>query len=630
MSRRGVVLSLLILCAGPAICAPPPQPPERPPIALVLDDASVATRQRVSAAVVALGGRVVHTFDDVLVVVLPADGELLSSRLPGVREVAQNGVAVSPGRRGQGAPHGRAAWNAISRGETLADRRDVLPEAQEDDALTPPLVSLDAVRAASRAVSTLKGGAHGTLAAGTATTFGEPFGATELNTSEFLAGSVSVNIVLVESDGSIDSSTENWSSAREGEVVAAVATGLEWIRTQETQAALRFIYHVYSGRTDTRARTGYEPIRRSADPYGTSGEDRFVKDVLTKMGYTSGDRFARSRAWASDTRSADGTDWAVNVFVVDSFADTDGRFADGRFAYCWIGGPHLVMTYDNQAWGISRMDMVLRHELLHAFYAFDEYSGSACDCSAHRGYLDGANTNCATCNSAAAACVMISNGDAMCAATRRHLGWADLDGDGVIDVIGQDPDTFLDTITAPACSAGVVSGLASVVAATNRNTYPGTTHPSISVNRVRAVEFRIDGSPWSEVGTTGVGARAAQASFRVTIPELAPGTHRFEARAVDDFGNRDAVPLGVDIEASAALSGLGDSLRAARDGAGSWTMTWSASDGAAAYRVYRRSSPDAQESVVAETPLLSFSDPASSSGFYEVRPVDSCGVERSD
>jgi hypothetical protein len=278
-----------------------------------------------------------------------------------------------------------------------------------------------------------------------------------LNTSEFLAGSVSVNIVLVESDGSLEAPTENWSSARESEVVARIASGLEWVRLQEPQAALRFVYHVIPGRTDPRARTGYEPIRSAADPLGATGEDRWVKEVLGKLGYPSGDRFARSRAFASDTRAADGTDWAVNVFVVDSLADADGTFSDGRFAYCFIGGPHLVMTYDNQAWGIGRMDMVFRHELLHAFYAFDEYAASGCDCAAHRGYLDGPNTNCAVCNPLAASCVMIPlAGDVR--ATRRHLGWADLDGDGAIDVIGQDPDTFLDTIPASLCAAPVMSG----------------------------------------------------------------------------------------------------------------------------------------------------------------------------
>ncbi len=64
--------------------------------------------------------------------------------------------------------------------------------------------------------------------------------------------------------------------------------------------------------------------------------------------------------------------------------DADGRFSDGYFAYSWVGGPHLVMTYDNQAWGIDRMNQVLRHELLHSFFAFDEYSGSGCGCTISR------------------------------------------------------------------------------------------------------------------------------------------------------------------------------------------------------------------------------------------------------
>jgi hypothetical protein len=389
MSRIVAALSLVVLSVGAAIAAPP----SPRPIAVFLDDASPRTHQSATAGIVALGGRVLHAFDDVLVVELPAGSELAAYRLAGIREVALNGVAISPRSRGPGPSFGRAAWNAIAIGSSPAGRVGGEPDPLEDDALTPPTLSLAAEPVGAR---------------------GAPFGATELNTSEFLAGAVSVNIVLVESDGSIDPSTENWSSSRENEVVARIALGLEWIRTQEPQSALQFVYHVFPGRTDARARTGYEPIRRAADPLGSTGEDRWAKDVLAKLGYASGDRIARSRALASDSRRADGTDRAVNVFVVDSLADADGTFADGRFAYCWIGGPHIVMTYDNQAWGISRMDMVLRHELLHAFTAFDESAGSAC--------------------------VMISNGDALRTATRRYLGWADLDGDGLID---QDPDTFL-------------------------------------------------------------------------------------------------------------------------------------------------------------------------------------------
>jgi hypothetical protein len=619
MRKTLTVLSLLIVCAGAALGASP-QPRERAPVALLLDDASPATRLNATAGIVALGGRIVHAFDDVLVVVFPADAELRAYRVPGVREVAVGGPVASAPRFGQGPAFGRAAWSAIARGPLAIDRGDGAPDLLEDDALTPPYVSLDAVRAVGR---------EAPVAKATAVTASAPFGATELNTSEFLAGAVSVNIVLVESDGSIDSSTENWSASREAEVVAGIASGLEWVRTQEPQASLRFVYHVYPGRTDARARTGYEPIRRAADPSGSTGEDRWTKDILTKLGYPTGDRFVRSKAWAAATRGADGTDWAVNVFVVDSLADTDGKFADGRFAYCWIGGPHLVMTYDNQAWGIGRMDMVFRHELLHAFYAFDEYQASACDCGAHRGYLDGANTNCASCNTGAAACVMISNGDAMCAATRRHLGWADLDGDGVIDVVGQDPDTFFDALPAESCGVTVLTGQASVVAATNRNTYPGTTHPSISVNRISGVEVRVDDAPWVQAAATSGAWGSAQAGFRASIAALAPGPHRLEARAVDDFGNRDAQPASVDIVADGVLR-VGGSVRLERGGANGPTMSWGGSGQASLYRIYRRSTPGAAGSVVAETSALFWSDPDGTTGYYEVRPVDACGVERSD
>jgi hypothetical protein len=632
MCRGFLASTLVVLCAGAAFGAPasPRAARGRPFAVFLADDASPATRRSAAAGIVALGGRVFHAFDDVLVVELPPGGELRASRLPGVLELTPNGAATAPRRRGSGPWFGRAAWSAIARDPSTVDRGNDVPGPIEDDALTPREVSLDAVRAASRAAFGATGGSRGALSAGSFTTMSAPFGATPLNTSEFLAGAVSVNIVLVESDGSNEPQSENWSATRENEVVSGIAAGLEWIRLQEPQASLRFVYHVIPGRTDVRGRTGYEPIRHAADPSGITGEDRWATEVLGKIGYTGGDRFARSRAFAADTRSADGTDWAVNIFVVDSLADTDGKFADGRFAYCYIGGPHLVMTYDNQAWGIARMDMVLRHELLHAFYAFDEYATSSCDCTSHRGYLDGANVNCAACNAAASACVMIANGDAMCDATRRHLGWADLDGDGVIDVLGQDPDTFLDAIPANVCSAPVLTGLASVVAATNRNTFPGTTHPSISVNRISGVEFRVDGSPWILAQPAGGTWGIAQERFSAASPVLPPGSHHLEARAVDDVGNRDGAPGTADVVVHVAVAPLGASLRAARTGASGLAISWGACEGATLYRVYRRAGPSATESLVAETSGTAWTDAGATSGYYQVRPVDACGGERSD
>ena len=598
----------------------------------MLQDASPATRRIAGEGIRGLGGRVLHEFDDMLVVLLPPGSELSAYHLRGVRELDLN-AGTTTGRRAAETSQSRAAWNAIAAGWTVEDRGSPPPADGSSDALMPPATTLAAVRAARLGAQTLKRDRIAGLVDGDVTTASGPLGATDLNTSEFLAGAVSINVILVESDGSIEPQSENWSATREADVVAHIATGLEWVRTREPQAAVRFVYHVFAGRTDPRARTGFEPIRRKADPSGATGEDLWVRDVLARFGYATGDRFVRSRAFAADTRAADRTDWAVNIFVVDSLADTDGKFADGRFAYTWIGGPHVVMTYDNGAWGSARMDMVIRHELLHAFYAFDEYTGSACTCTEHRGYLDGTNVNCETCNPIAGACVMISNGDALCPATRRQVGWADLDGDGVIDVVGQEPDTFLDAMPSVVCGVPVLSGLASVVAATDRNTYLGSVHPSISVNRVANVEVRTDGGPWAVArgeGSPDGLTSLPQVRFSVPFPELTPGPHRLEARAIDDHGNTDADPGGVDVEVHESVAVFGDSVRAGRSGEAGVAMTWNACPGAVSYRVYRRLSAGGAETLVMETALSAWADRGATAGYYAIRPVDACGTESAD
>jgi hypothetical protein len=166
---------LVVLCAGAVLGAS--ATPSKRPIALVLDESSASARSRAAAEITRLGGRVVHAFDDVLVVELPADGQLKATRLPGVREVALNALANSPRRRGQDPSFGQAAWNAIARESAAPDRGDEVPGPIEDDALTAPPVSLDAVRAARRGVASSAAGPRTGLAAGASATFSAPLGA---------------------------------------------------------------------------------------------------------------------------------------------------------------------------------------------------------------------------------------------------------------------------------------------------------------------------------------------------------------------------------------------------------------------------------------------------------------------
>ncbi len=55
-----------------------------------------------------------------------------------------------------------------------------------------------------------------------------PFGAFEQDTAEFMLGRVAVTPVFLESNGSIDPSTENWTSAHIQEVLAKIEEGMQW------------------------------------------------------------------------------------------------------------------------------------------------------------------------------------------------------------------------------------------------------------------------------------------------------------------------------------------------------------------------------------------------------------------
>ncbi len=55
-----------------------------------------------------------------------------------------------------------------------------------------------------------------------------PFGAAANDTSEFMSGSVYVNVVLFESDGKIDPSTEDWTPTQITQVESQITTGLNW------------------------------------------------------------------------------------------------------------------------------------------------------------------------------------------------------------------------------------------------------------------------------------------------------------------------------------------------------------------------------------------------------------------
>lgn len=456
-----------------------------------------------------------------------------------------------------------------------------------------------------------------------------PYGAEWQNTSEYLAGSVSVNLLLVESDGGIDPDRESWSPELEDRIVAKSIDALADVVDMHPGARLSFTLHVLSGRTDDRLKTGYEPISRPLDRSGLEGVELWMNEVLDNLGYPEGPRLTRSRRLADDTRMSDGTDWAVNLFVVNSHDDPDGRFEDGEFAHCWIGGPHGVLTTDNSGWGVDRFDHVLRHELHHAFYALDQYAASSCGCGDMAGYIASTNDNCELCTDRVEPDVMINNVAEASASTRRLVGSQDGDRDGTADLMQIPPDvTFeMDPQTSPCDGFVSFRGVARVVAPINANPWLVTPRRDISLREIAEVEVRVDDSPWQPgmiYADDGELDEPVEAfSFTLQLPN---GRHWVKVRAVDDLGQTSReVTLSVDAVERAAP--VGDTLRLRR-GTGT-RLSWQPAEGATSYRIRSASRPwevDRSEPTT-EIATTSWTDVRPGIVFYRVSAVDGCGRE---
>lgn len=339
-------------------------------------------------------------------------------------------------------------------------------------------------------------------------------------TSEYLIGKVAVGIVFLESNGSIDASTETWTYSRQIEALGEIQNGLSILAGSNPDAHISFVYDV-----NYFVPTSYEPINH---PY--SYQAYWISQTMTFLGYPGTFYFTQVRDYMNDLRETLKTDWSYAIFVVDSYNDADGKFTDGYSAYAYLGGPFLVMTYDNDGYGIGNMDWVTAHETAHIFYATDEYDNVL----EYSGYLNSTDTKYTT------DCLMgqplgwpFPLPWGICANTRTQLGWRDLDGDRIQDIVDRYPSMNLNPYLPDPTNNSLLTYYGSVSEIPYPNRNPHGTGRSVTINILTNVKFRVDYGVWIKANATDGIFDEAVEDFTFTTQRLLPGTHTVEAKGIN-------------------------------------------------------------------------------------------------
>ena len=310
-------------------------------------------------------------------------------------------------------------------------------------------------------------------------------------TSLFMAGDIAVSMFFV--SGSYGA----WPSAQIDSVFASSIAALELYAEDNPDANITFV-----------------PIKEATSgvPHPLPGDDR---------------------TYANDIRQAYGTDWGYTIHAY---------YGDGR-AYAYIFGPyHILYSAD------LRSGYVVRHETAHIFGARDQYHPDAGQSpTGIHGYLAAVNANSQYNDGTGYYGAGEGRPDIMISSTgnrilgpytRGQIGWYDLDGDGILDVVDTLPQVSLDSVSYSTADHDLwFSGPAEDIPLPN--SYPGYItggQGSATINEIDRIEYRVNGLSWIPIKVTGESSYLILFSYRTNVP-LPNGTYTFEARAVNSMGN---------------------------------------------------------------------------------------------
>ena len=408
------------------------------------------------------------------------------------------------------------------------------------------------------------------------------------DSSEYMLGTVGVAVVFPESNGSKDTDTETWTVAEKTNVMNAVTQTFSWWQARE--AAMGFTVSLSFSYKEYNQSTSYEPISRNGFT-GAANQNMWtwINEIQGNLGYSQG--FQGAKEFANATRAQLGTDWGYTVWIARDVSDGNHMFADNTFGFAALDGPYVVMTYNNDGWGIGSMNAVFSHESGHIFNTLDEYSGASAgsDSSSRSGYenvIDGNSLNVGSppplINQD---CIMRGTGSSytnnlVCIYSKGAIGWNDTDNDHIPNVLDTFPNTTIDPMPGKTINKTTYTyyGNASEVPLKNLN--PAGAGNDVTLNKLTKVEWRIDGGSWGLATATDGTFNSAVEGYKFALSSLTEGSHKVEVKATNNRGNVEPEPANETflVDLSAPSSQVGPLPQ--YETQNSFKVNWTGNDGA--------------------------------------------------
>jgi hypothetical protein len=372
---------------------------------------------------------------------------------------------------------------------------------------------------------------------------------------------VAVGVVFLESDGSIMTSSEDWTREdpdypgrdRRQLVLAKIQLALDWWNARSPDGSLElFLPAAGAYGAPQTVGTGYEPIRRDVAagwkgrPVLSDAAWRWqAMDALGFAHDATDDTPYPETLFADRLRKRNGADWAFVVYVADSLQDVDGMFRNRVVAYTSdLFGPYCMLTYDNDGYRFANFDAVLAHEMGHVFGALDEYappvSGYPSTGDLRSGYLGVRNGNAARGGTTDLPCIMRgSNGTLsafaagdVCRWTVGQAGLRDGDADTRPDVVDTRP--VISTRLESTDASGAVTLRGTVAERPRpRGRISGGVYfrKDLSIKVPHETRYRVDGGDWRPLTATDGAFGEPSEGWTLTTGPLAAGHHVLELEA---------------------------------------------------------------------------------------------------